>query len=169
MFQTVPNVQAHRRHVRAERTVELVLDAFKAVERRDAQRLLELYHPHVSFHWPPELPYGRTERPAELADPAGPGPNPTWSGTWDPLQPTEVERRMDPRVVGASDTEVVVLWHQRGRSQRGRRFDSLVIGVYEVRDEKFYRAQMFYFDPAGTRQFIEEATAETGLFLPAGV
>jgi hypothetical protein len=35
--------------------------------------------------------------------------------TWFSLQPTEAER-MDPRVVATSDDEVVVLWHQRGRS-----------------------------------------------------
>lgn len=127
----------------AQRSVEIVLDAFRAVERRDEVRLQQLYHPQVSFHWPPELPYGSGGR--------------TWSATWDPLQPDESERRMDPRVVAADETEVVVLWHQRGRTRAGRCLDSPVLGLYEVREEKFYRAQMFYFDPAGVREFLEDA------------
>jgi hypothetical protein len=36
------------------------------------------------------------------------------------LQPTEAERRMDPRVVAASEEEVVVLWRQRGVDSGGR-------------------------------------------------
>jgi ketosteroid isomerase-like protein len=35
--------------------VAIVLAAFEAVERRDQQRLRELYHPEVEFHWPVPL------------------------------------------------------------------------------------------------------------------
>jgi hypothetical protein len=93
-----------------------VLDAFRAVEQRDEQRLRERYHPEVEFHWPASLPFG---------DRTGP----TWSEVWDPLQPTEEERRMDPRVVAATDREVVVLWRQRGLSPSGERFDDEVLGL----------------------------------------
>jgi ketosteroid isomerase-like protein len=66
---------------------------------------------------------------------------------------------MDPRVVAASEHEVVVLWRQRGISAEGERFDSPVLGLYEVRDGKLARAQMFYFDAEGAAAFLERANA----------
>ena len=35
-------------------------------------------------------------------------PEKSWLGTWGPLQPTEAERRFDPRVVAVDGDEVVV-------------------------------------------------------------
>ena len=125
-----------------EKIVEVVLEAFKAVERHDRQRLLELYHPEVEFHWPPSLP--------------------PWSEAWGPLQPTEAERRMDPRVVAANEEtgEVVVLWRQRGVSPAGDRFDGEVLGLYQVHDGKFARAQMFYFDTVAVENFLANAKSQ---------
>jgi hypothetical protein len=78
-----------------KQNVQLLLDVFSAIERRNDRRFRDLLDPDFEIHWPPSLPYGGTSR--------GPRPSaPTWSDTWNPLQPTEVERRMDPRVVGAS-------------------------------------------------------------------
>jgi ketosteroid isomerase-like protein len=137
----------------AKESVEIVLEAFKAVEQRDEQRLLALYHPEVEFHWPPSLPYGGSSRGEEVEARRG-----SWSATWDPWQPTDAERQMDPRVVAANDDgEVVVLWRQRGRSPSGERFDSPVLGLYQVREGKFARAQMFYFDTAAALSFLEKA------------
>jgi ketosteroid isomerase-like protein len=62
--------------------VEIVLEAFAAVEHRDEERFLALCHPDVAFHWPPSLVAGRIEH--------------RWEEIWDPLQPTESERRMSP-------------------------------------------------------------------------
>jgi hypothetical protein len=90
-----------------EKNVEVILKILSAIERRDAQRAFELFHPDIEFHWPLSLPYGGTSRGLKL-------PRPTWVETWDPLQPTDAERRMDPRVVAANEEEVVVLWRQRG-------------------------------------------------------
>ncbi len=137
-------------------SVAVVLDAFRAVEERDEQRFLAMCHPEVEFHWPSPLPYGGTFRAADAAVRRRPG----WEETWDRLQPTEAERRMDPRVVAASEDEVVVLWRQRGVSPSGERLDSQVLGLYGVRDGKFARAQMFYFDPAGVAGFLARAGAQ---------
>jgi NAD(P)H dehydrogenase (quinone) len=115
----------------AAASADIVLDAFDAVERRDEKRLLELYHPEVEFHWPPSLPYGGSFRGAE------PRPGSEWGETWDPLQPTQSERRLSPRLVAATADEVVVLWRQRGLSATGERFDGEVLGLYQVRDNKF--------------------------------
>ena len=133
-------------------SVAIVLEAFQAVEQRDERRLRELYHPDVEFHWPPSLPFGGSWRGAVTER-----PRPSWSHVWEPLQPTEQERRMDPRVVAASEREVVVLWRQRGLSSNGERFDAEVLGLYEVRDHKFARAQMFYFDAAAVQGFLARA------------
>jgi len=84
--------------------------------------------------------------------------HPIWGETWTPLQPTEAERRMDPRVVAANGNEVVVLWHQRGLSPNGERCDSEVLGYYRLRDGKLARAQMFYFDPVSVAAFLQRAT-----------
>ena len=54
--------------------------------------------------------------------------------------------------------EVVVLWRQRGRSPSGERFDSPVLGLYQVREGKFARAQMFYFDAAAVLSFLDSAS-----------
>lgn len=110
----------------------VVLDVFNAIEHRhspraDPQRLLGLFHPDVEFHWPPSLPYGGTSRGLKSG-------GPTWGDTWDALQPTEAERPLDPRVVAASEDE-----------------------VYEVRDGKLARAQMFYFDTVPLVNFLGRA------------
>jgi uncharacterized protein len=134
-------------------TINIVLEAFDAVERRDRRRLLELYHPDVEFHWPASLPYGGSSRGADST----PGRS-TWSQVWDPLQPGESERQMSPRVVAASLEEAVVLWHQRGVRHDGERYDGEVLGMYGVREGKFARAQMFYFDAAAVLRFLQGAT-----------
>jgi NAD(P)H dehydrogenase (quinone) len=138
----------------AARSAQIVLAAFRAVERRDPQRLLELYHPEVEFHWPPSLPYGGSFRRGE--ERSGPG----WQDVWEPLQPTPNERALSPRLVAATPDEVVVLWRQQGVSPTGTRFDGEVLGLYQIRDGKFARAQMFYFDTAAALQFLREARVD---------
>jgi ketosteroid isomerase-like protein len=136
--------------VSATGSVQIVLGAFAAVESRDDQRLQDVCDPQVLFHWPPCLPYGgqATGLEAIRADRS-------WDGAWRPLQPTPAERNMDPRVVAATDTEVVVLWHQRGRSPSGATFDGEVLGLYQVRDGALARAQMFYYDPVAAHRFLD--------------
>jgi len=135
---------------RPESNIQTMLAVFEAVESRDQARMLELCAPDVEFHWPASLPYG-----GEVGGLASRGPS--WGETWVPLQPTEAERRLDPRVVAASDNEVVVHWTQRGLSPSGERFQEEVLGLYRMRDEKLARAQMFYFDTAAVAQFLARA------------
>jgi ketosteroid isomerase-like protein len=128
----------------------VMLDIFRAIERRDAQRLAELCHPDVEFLWPAALPYGGTARGLRTEPP-------TWIHTWAPLQPTEAERSMEPRVVASKRDEVVVLWRQRGLSPGGERFDGPVLALYTVRDQRLARAQMFYFDTPELVEFLARA------------
>jgi ketosteroid isomerase-like protein len=123
-------------------SIAVVLEAFDAVERRDRARFDALCHPDVEFCWPPSLKVSRPGR--------------SWENIWDPLQPTDRERSMSPRLVAAGEREVVVLWRQRGVADTGGRLDQEVLGLYEVRDGKFARAQMFYFDGVAVLRFLEK-------------
>jgi ketosteroid isomerase-like protein len=123
---------------------KLLFDVFRAIEQRDDRRFRKLLHPDFELHWPPSLPYGGSNAP-------------TWSETWEPLQPTEVERKMDARVVASGEDEVVVLWRQRGVSASGDRFEGEVLGLYRLRNGKLARAQMFYFDTAAVARFLTKA------------
>ena len=139
--------------MRSTENVKVMRNIFSTIERRDAQGFRELVHPDVEMHWPASLPYGGTAR--------GPKPEePTWSATWIPLQPSEAEQRMDPRVVAASADEVVVLWRQRGVTPAGDRCDEEVLGLYHVRRGKLARAQMFYFDTAAVVRFLAQAKGQ---------
>lgn len=135
---------------RPDSNIQTLRKVFAAVEHRNQKLMLELCTPDVEFHWPKSLPYGR-----EVGNLASSGPS--WGETWSPLQPTEAERRLDPRVIAASDTEVVVHWTQRGLSPSGERFEGEVLGLYRLRDGKLARAQMFYFDTVAVAQFLERA------------
>ena len=128
--------------------VQVMLEIFSAIERRDPQRVFELCQPDVEFLWPPSLPYGGTS------------PGSAWANTWLPLQPTEAERRMDARVVAAGPEKVVILWQQRGVSPAGDGLETPVLGVYQVRKGKLARAQMFYFDTAAVNDFLARASRQ---------
>jgi ketosteroid isomerase-like protein len=131
---------------------EVICEIFRAVERRDP-RIFDLWQPDVEIHWPPSLPYGR--------HPAGPRRDgATWEQTWDALQPTAADRSLDPRIVAASEDEVVVLWQQRGVSPGGERFEGEVLGLYRLRDGKLARAQMFYFDSTAASSFLARAAEQ---------
>ncbi len=139
----------------SQENAKLVLEVFSVIEHRDPQRpdpqpLLDLCHPEIEFHWPASLPYGGTRRGLTCS-------GPSWEEVWGPLQPTEAERRMDPRAVAGRGDEVVVLWRQRGVSRAGDRFEGEVLGLYEVRERKLARAQMFYFDTAALVNFLGRA------------
>ena len=134
---------------------EVVLAVFRAIEERDQEVLFALFHDDVEFHDAPSLPYGGSSRgKAALLEQLETAPEKTWLGTWGPLQPTEAERRMDQRVVASADDAVTVLYTQRALSPDGERFESPVLGLYEVRDGKFARAQMFHYDTAAIVAFL---------------
>jgi ketosteroid isomerase-like protein len=130
----------------------LVLDLFRAVEERDAARILEIYHPDVEFHWPPSLPgYGGTYRGGEVMEMTA-----AFTRAWDPLQLTDDARKIHPRIVASNDDEVVVHYHQRGTDQLGRSCDSEVLALYRVEDGMVSRLQMFYFEPEKVAAFLTD-------------
>jgi ketosteroid isomerase-like protein len=138
----------------AKENVDVLLEIFAAIERRDAQRVSELCEADVEFSWPPPLPYSGVSRGLGAQ-------RPSWTDTWVPLQPTAAEQTMDPRVVAATDQEVVILWRQKGGVSRGGdRCDSPVLGLYQVHRGRLARAQMFYFDPVGVSRFLATAQSD---------
>jgi len=134
---------------REQENAKTILAIFRAIEERDPT-LTQMFQPDFEIHWPPSLPYGGTFSGLEPR-PGG------WAAVWGPLQPTEAERKMDPRVVATHDDDVVVLWHQRGRTRAGQIFDGEVLGMYHFREGKLARAQMFYFDTAAVAAFLKGA------------
>ena len=54
---------------------------------------------------------------------------------------------MDPRVVASEGDEVVVLYTTRALAPDGERFESQVLGLYEVRDGKFFAPRCFTTTP----------------------
>jgi ketosteroid isomerase-like protein len=131
-----------------------ILAVFRAIEDRNDTQFQSLLQPDFEIHWPGSLPYGGTFH--------GLKPQPHgWGATWMPLQPTQAERKMDAQVVAAHDDDVVVLWHQRGRTSQGDILDEEVLGLYHFRQGKLARAQMFYFDTARVAKFLEGAKHTT--------
>jgi ketosteroid isomerase-like protein len=64
---------------------------------------------------------------------------------------------MDPQVIAAQGDDVVVLWHQRGRSAAGGSIEEEALGLYRFREGKLARAQMFYFDTVPVANFLAKA------------
>jgi ketosteroid isomerase-like protein len=138
---------------------EIVLSVFRAIEERDREALFDLYHDDVELHDARSLPYGYegVSGKEAMREQLERTPEKSWLGTWGPLQPTEAERRMDPRVVATRGNEVVIEYTTRAVAPDGERFESPVLGLYEVRDGKFARAQMFHYDTAAILAFLERA------------
>jgi ketosteroid isomerase-like protein len=142
---------------------DVVLEVFRAVEERDRDGLFAVYHDDVEFVEAPSLPYGGSVRGKDILHrQLEATPEATWLGTWGPLQPTAAERRMDPRVIATVGDEVTVAYTQRAVSPDGERFESPVLGLYQVRDGQFARAQMFHFDTAAILSFLERASSAHG-------
>lgn len=133
---------------------QLVLDMFRAVEDRDMDALAAAYHPDVEFIWPPGLPYSGTFRRDEVV-----AMSEAFAATWDPVQPDAETRGLDPRILGKTGGQVAVHYVQRGRDAAGRSCEMPVVGLYTVADGRVRRLQMFYFDPAGTAEFLRGAEA----------
>lgn len=138
---------------------EVVLAVFRAVEQRNREALFELYHEDVELHDAPSLPYGHDAVSGKdaMREQLETAPQKTWLGTWGPLQPAEGQRRMDPRVVASRGNEVVIQYTTHAVAPNGERFESPVLGLYEVREGKLARARMFHYDTAAILAFLERA------------
>jgi hypothetical protein len=109
---------------------DVILDLFSAIEERDVERILGIYHPEAEFHWPASLPYGGTSR--GLSEPG----TPTWQDSWLPVQPTPAERSLDCRII-ASRADEQVARDSHDRSATGA---SLMVGVWAQQPTEWFMA-----------------------------
>src|SRR5229473_3210721 len=49
-----------------EKNIEVMLEVFRAIERRDQRRMFDLVHSDAEFLWPPSLPYAEARKPKPL-------------------------------------------------------------------------------------------------------
>src|SRR5260370_7792565 len=57
-----------------EKNIEVMLEVFRAIERRDQRRMFDLVHSDAEFLWPPSLP--NPDRQAWDSPATGPDPPP---------------------------------------------------------------------------------------------
>ena len=135
------------------RASDVVLEVLRAIEERCQDRVAELYHPEIEFHWPPGLPYSGVYQGESVAT-----MRERFASTWLPLQPDEETRRMHGRVVATGDDgRVVANYVWKGKDATGRRFETETLADYLVRDGRLARAQMFYYDLPGLIAFLDRA------------
>lgn len=141
----------------AERDADVVRRLFAAVEQRDLEECLACYHPEVEIHEAEVLPYGGVWRGHDGAARHAAA----FLEAWGAFQgPTEV--RLDPRIWGDGAGTVSVLFRHRAvEPVHGERLDAAEVGIYEVRDGRIVRSQMFHADSAAVARFLHDAQTVT--------
>jgi ketosteroid isomerase-like protein len=146
---------ARQRFMTEPRGADVVIAMLTAIEKRQLDRIPAFYHPLISFHWPPGLPYGGTFSGQEIA-----GMTALFRTVWEPLQRTEELRRIDAEIVATGDAgQVVARYRWKGESERAGRFEAETLAEYVVRDGRVARAQMFHFDMPGLLAFLHRTGA----------
>jgi hypothetical protein len=67
-----------------------------------------------------------------------------------------IERRDTARFLAHTHPECTICWPP----PTGLCFDGQVLGLYQVRQERLARAQMFYFDTDAANRFLADATGQ---------
>jgi uncharacterized protein len=130
--------------------IDVVRRLFRAVEKRDLATVLDSYHEDIEINESGSLPYGGVyhghdgvRRHAEQ-----------FMNAWGEYQ-GEDEVKLDATFTETDDGRVVALFRHRAFDpERGERLDTPEIGVYEVREGKVARSQMFHFDPLPLDGFL---------------
>jgi uncharacterized protein len=136
--------------------LETVKRLFAAVQRRDEVGVLEVYHPEVTIHESPSLPYGGDYHGHEEALEHLKG----YYRTWDPLRP-EVEQAGTLTFLETTKDSVVVLWQEEARAaESGGSIVLPALGVYWVRDGKVVESRMFQ-DTGAIRDLLAQAQQQT--------
>jgi ketosteroid isomerase-like protein len=133
--------------------MEVVRRLFAAVEDRDLEQILACYSDEVEIHEADALPYcgiwrGREGAVAHAV---------SFIRSWAALQGPE-ERVLGARFWGDGAGTVCVLFRHRAVDPvGGAHFDAPEVGIYQVRDERVVRSQMFHADSAAVRWFLLDA------------
>jgi ketosteroid isomerase-like protein len=130
---------------------DVVRRLLSAVEEREPY-VLDCYAEDIEIHEAESLPYGGVYRGHAGAQRHIAG----WLGTWDRFQ-TDSERRLEAVFIdGEGDTVAAVFRHKAVDPDSGRRLDAPEVGIYQVRDGKVVRSQMFHADTAALLCFLAE-------------
>jgi len=109
------------------------------------------YHPSVTIHEAPSLPYGGDyhglEGAAEHAL--------AFTRTWDGLQSAE-QRDMTPRIV-AADSEAFVIWTLRGQRPNDAAVTEFpALSHYQFQEGRVIESRMYLFDSAAVNTFVRK-------------
>ena len=98
----------------------------------------------------PALPYGGIWRGIEGAAAHAAAFMRSWAALQGP-----VERALGGQLWDDGAGTVCVLFRHRAVDPvRGARFDALEVGIYQIREERIVRSQMFHADSAAVRGFL---------------
>lgn len=129
--------------------IVMVLDA---VERRDKEAMTALYHPQIEFRFPEQLPYGGCHTGSGVA-----ALGELFTSVWDALQPTPDDRKLEYRVIAASNDDVITRYFLKGRNRRGRTIRSDTLARYTMRAGLLVRAQMYHYELAELVDFLSDS------------
>ena len=138
--------------------VAVVRRLFAAVEDRDFDSLLACYSDDVEINEADVLPYGGVWRGRDgiAAHAAG------FMAAWGDLQGPD-ESRLDAQFFSdGAGTVCAVFRHRAVDPVSGERFDAPEVGVYEVRNQRVVRSQMFHADSAAVVDYLGNCTATKG-------
>jgi len=122
---------------------------FDAVENRNPQGVVAIYHELIVINEPPSLPYGGEYRGHEGAFRHGQG----FRATWDRFQPSNA-RVLKPRFVAQDDCVAVQWRHKAENRETGECIDLPAAGVYRFVDGMVVDSRMFHFDIAALLKFL---------------
>jgi ketosteroid isomerase-like protein len=138
--------------------VEVVRRLFAAVEERDLEAALACYSDDVEIHEADVLPYGGIWRGREGAAAHAVGFMRAWAALQGPR-----ERQLDAQFWGDGAGTVCGLFRHRAVDPvGGARIDAPEVGIYQVRDERVVRSQMFHADSAAVIGFLLDAGRSNG-------
>ena len=85
-----------------------------------------------------------------------PGHDREWHGVCAHLGPAPNISRSGPRsgIFGSGD-QVVALWRLKASGKDGQRLDRPAISLFQLRDRKVVRLQMFHYDTAAIGRFLQ--------------
>jgi uncharacterized protein len=133
--------------------IEIVRRIMDAVRERDLTVLVDTYASDIEIHDAESLPYGGIYRGHQGMIENGMG----FVRTWDQLQ-TSADRDPEAVIFGSGD-QVVALWRLKASGKDGQRLDRPAISLFQLRDRKVVRLQMFHYDTAAIGRFLQCQTA----------
>jgi uncharacterized protein len=130
--------------------IAVVRRLFAAVEDRDFDGLVACYSDDIEINEADVLPYGGVWRGREGVAGHAAGFMQAWGGLQGPD-----ESRLDAELFGdGAGTVCAVFRHRAVDPVSGARFDAPEVGVYQVRDDRVVRSQMFHADSAAVTEFL---------------